>query len=397
MRVKVSYQHINTYYYDYYKLYIYIYRKGDLHSMKIICSKSQLIQGINIALKAVPAKSTMAILECILIDASGSEIKLTANDMELGIETVVDGDILEKGIVAVDAKIFSEIIRKLPENEVVIETDENYKTTITCEKAKFTIVSRSGEDFSYLPEVEKKDYISISQFTLKEVIRQTIFSIAQTDNIKILTGELFEINGDQLRVVSLDKFRISIRKIRLKESYENHKVIVPGKTLSDLGKILSGEMDSEVKLFFTKNHIVFEFDKTTMVSRLIEGEYYNVDKMLSKDYETKIRINKRELLDSIDRSTLLSRDGDKKPIVMELDDNGMEIRMNSTFGSMKENIDIEKDGKDMMIGFDPKFIMDALRVIDDENITVYFLNPNAPCFIKNDEETYIYIILPCKY
>lgn len=365
--------------------------------MKIICSKSKLIQGVNIVSKAVPAKSTMAILECILIDASENNIKLTANDMELGIETIVEGDIITQGIVAVDAKIFSEIIRKLPDNDIVIETDENYQTTITCEQAKFTISSRSGEEFSYLPELEKRNPLVLSQFTLKEVIRQTIFSIAQADTIKILTGELFEIKGDQMKVISLDKHRISIRKIALKESYENKKVIVPGKTLSDLSKILPGDMEEDVNLFFTPNHIIFEFENTTVVSRLIEGEYYNVDKMLSKDYETKVHMSKRELLDSIDRSTLLIRDSDKKPIVMDVSDSSMELRMNSSLGSMKEEIAIEKEGKDILIGFDTKFVMDALRVIEDETVTMYFLNPNAPCFIKNDDESYIYLILPVKF
>ena len=364
--------------------------------MKIICSKSKLIQGVNIVSKAVPAKSTMAILECILIDASDSDIKLMANDMELGIETVVEGDIISQGIVAVDARIFSEIVRKLPDNEVVIETDENYHTTIICEQAKFSIVSRSGDEFSNLPDLERRNPLTISQFTLKEIIRQTIFSIAQADNIKVLTGELFEIQGDIMKVVSLDKHRISIRKIALKESYENKKVIVPGKTLNDLSKILPGDMEESVNLFFTPNHIIFEFDNTTVISRLIEGEYYNVDKMLSRDYETMIHINKRELLDSIDRSTLLIRDSDKKPIVMEISDGNMELRMNSSLGSLNENINIEKDGKDILIGFDPKFIMDALRVIEDENVTIYFLNPNSPCFIKNEDESYIYLILPVK-
>ncbi len=365
--------------------------------MKIICSKSNLIQGINIVSKAVPAKSTMAILECILIDVSENVIKLTANDMELGIETVVEGDIIKKGIVAVDAKIFSEIIRKLPDNDVSIETDENYQTTIICEQAKFTIVSRSGEEFSYLPELERKNPLTISQFTLKEVICQTIFSIAQTDSIKILTGELFEIKGDKMRVISLDKHRISIRNIALKKAYDDIKVIVPGKTLNDLSKILPGEMDRDVNIFFTPNHIIFEFGDTMVVSRLIEGEYYNVDKMISKDYETKVAVSKKELLDSIDRSTLLIRDNNKKPIVLDIQDGDMELKMNSSIGSMKESIQIEKEGKDLVIGFDPKFIMDALRVIDDENITVYFLNPNAPCFIKNDDESYNYMILPVKF
>ena len=136
----------------------------------------------------------LSILECILTDASVDEIKLTANDMELGIETIIDGDILEPGIIALDAKIFSEIVRKLPDNEVIIESDNIMKTSITCEKAKFHIIGKSGEDFSYLPDIERKDSISISQFTLKEIIRQTIFSIADNDNNKIMAGELFEIN-----------------------------------------------------------------------------------------------------------------------------------------------------------------------------------------------------------
>ena len=131
--------------------------------MKLICSKSNLLRGVNIALKAVPSKTTMAILECILIDASTNEIKFTSNDMELGIETKVEGEIVEKGIIAIDAKIFSEIVRKLPDNDVTIETDENLKTTITCEKAKFNISGKSGEDFSYLPYIEKTDFISLSQ------------------------------------------------------------------------------------------------------------------------------------------------------------------------------------------------------------------------------------------
>lgn len=184
--------------------------------MKIICSKSNLLYGVNIVSKAVPTRTTMAILECILIDASTGEIKLTANDMELGIETKIEGEIEERGIIALDAKVFSDIVRKLPDNEVVIETDSSFKTTITCEKAKFNIIGKSGEDFSYIPYIERNEEITISQFTLKEVIRQTIFSIADNDNNKLMTGELFEINENSLKVVSLDGHRISIRNIELK-------------------------------------------------------------------------------------------------------------------------------------------------------------------------------------
>ena len=362
--------------------------------MKLICSKSNLLHGVNIVSKAVPTRTTMAILECILIDASANEIKLTANDMELGIETKIEGEIAERGIIALDAKIFSEIVRKLPDSDVVIETDSNFKTTITCEKAKFNIVGKSGDDFSYIPFIERNECISISQFTLKEVIRQTIFSIADNDSNKLMTGELFDMNGDILKVVSLDGHRISIRKIELKESYEPKKIVVPGKTLIEVSKILSGEADSEVRLYFTANHIVFEFDDTVVVSRLIEGEYFRIEQMLSNDYETKVRINKRELLNCIDRATLLVKEGDKKPIIINIQDEMMELKIKSEKGTMDEEIMITKEGKDLLIGFNPKFLIDALRVIDDEEIDIYLVNPKAPCFIKDSEEKYIYLILP---
>lgn len=366
--------------------------------MKIVCTKSNLLTGVQIVSKAVPNKTTMSILECILIDTRNGEIKLTANDMELGIETTIDGEILDKGMIALDAKIFLEIVRKLPDNDITIETNnETYKTTITCEKAKFNIIGKSGEDFSYLPDIVRNDSIVISQFTLKEVIRQTIFSIADNDNNRLMTGELFEINNDTLKVVSLDGHRISIRKIALKNSYGNKKVVVPGKTLSEVSKILSGDMDKDVSIFFTDKHILFEFDNTLVVSRLIEGEYFRIDQMLSSDYETKIKMNKKELLDCIDRATLLVKEGDKKPVIININDSSMQLKMNSTVGSMDEEIDIVKEGKDLMIGFNPKFLIDALRVIEDEEIDIYMVNPKAPCFIRNVQESYIYLILPVNF
>lgn len=362
--------------------------------MKIICSKSNLLKSVSISLKAVPSKTTMPILECILIDATTNLIKFTSNDMELGIETIVEGSIEEKGMVALDAKIFYEIIRRLPDNDVTIKTDEKYTATITCEKAKFNIPGKSGEDFAYLPMIERDEPLTISQYTLKNMICQTIFSIAVNENNKLMTGELFEIKDNCLKIISLDGHRVAIRKMPLKRQYSDRKVVVPGKTLSEISKILSGEMDDMVSIFFTRNHILFEFDQTMVVSRLIEGEYFRIDQMLSSDYETKLSINKKEFLDCIDRATLLVREGDKKPIIIHITDNRMELRIDSAMGSMNEDIDIEKDGKDILIGFNPKFLIDALKVIDDETISIYLVNPKAPCFIRDDDETYTYLILP---
>lgn len=365
--------------------------------MNILCDKSKLIEGINTVLKAVPGKSTMAILECIVIDVKENTIKLIANDLQLGIETTIEGNIIEEGSVSVNAKIFSDIIRKLPSDDVKITVDENFTVLIECGKAKFNIAAKSTEEFPFLPSIIKDNNIQISQFTLKDVIRQTVFSISDNENTKVMTGELFEVNGSTLKVVSLDGHRISIRKVDLKKEYEKISVIIPGKTLIEISKILNGGLDDEVNIFFTDKHVLFEFDNTVVLSRLIEGEYYKIDKMLSTDYETKITVNKKEMLECIDRTTLLLKESDKKPVIIDIKDNSMGFAMNSSVGSMAEEIDAEKEGKDILIGFNPRFLIDALRVIDEEEITLYMINPKAPCFIRDKDETYIYLILPVNF
>ena len=362
--------------------------------MKLVFTKSNLNKAVGIVMKAVPTRTTMNILECILIDATTNEIKFTGNDMELGIETIVEGEIIEKGKVAIDAKLFSEIVRKLPDNDITLTTDSNNNALITCEKSKFNIAGKSGDDFSYLPAIIKDKMITLSQFQLKEVINQTIFSIAINDNNKMMTGELFEVNEGTLKVVGLDGHRIAIRNIKLEGRADDVRVVIPGKPLQEISKILNADAESFVNIYFTNNHVLFEFDQTHVVSRLIEGDYFKISQMLSNDYETKVSINKKEFLDSIDRANLLIREGDKKPIIINIL-NGLNV--NSAIGALNEDIDIDKEGKDIMIGFNPKFLMDALRVIDDENVTIYLVNHKSPCFIRDKEENYIYLILPVNF
>jgi DNA polymerase-3 subunit beta len=364
-------------------------------TMKIVCDKEELFKGVQIVSRAVPNNTTMSLLECILITAKDNNISMLANDMELGIETYIEGTIIEEGIIALDAKILLEIIRKLPDNIVTIFTDGEYKTTILCEKAKFTIIGKSGEDFSYLPKVDKNDRIAITQFALKEAIRQTIFSISDAD--KLMSGELFEINGDIMRLASLDGHRISIRRVILKDNYPDEKVIVPGKTLIEVSKILSLDVDEGIIIYFSNKHIIFELEKTTIVSRLIDGDYFRIDQMFSNDYETKFKINKKELLNCIERASLLVKEGDKKPIIFNITEGKMDILIRSALGSLNEEIEIDKTGKDIMIGFNPKFLIDVLRSIDEENVNVYMMNPKAPCIIKDEKESYLYLILPINF
>ena len=365
--------------------------------MKLVFTKSNLNKAVGIVMKAVPTRTTMNILECILIDATTNEIKFTGNDMELGIETIVEGEIIEKGKIAIDAKLFSEIVRKLPDNDITLTTDSNNNALITCEKSKYNIAGKSGDDFSYLPAIIKDKMITLSQFQLKEVINQTIFSIAINDNNKMMTGELFEVNEGTLKVVGLDGHRIAIRNIKLEGRSDDVRVDIPGKTLQEISKILNADAESFVNIYFTNNHVLFEFDQTHVVSRLIEGDYFKISQMLSNDYETKVSINKKEFLDSIDRANLLIREGDKKPIIINILNGLLQVNVNSAIGALNEDIDIDKEGKDIMIGFNPKFLMDALRVIDDENVTMYLVNHKSPCFIRDKEEKYIYLILPVNF
>ena len=200
-----------------------------------------------------------------------------------------------------------------------------------------------------------------------------------------------------LKVASLDGHRISIRNTILNTDYPSVRVIIPGKTLIEITKILPGDADKNVDIFFSKNYAVFKFDDTVMVTRLIDGDYFRIESMLSSDYETKITLNKKDFLDNIERSTILIRENDKKPLVLNIVDSKIELKMNSIMGSMNSELMVNKQGKNLMIAFNPKFLMDALRAIDDEEIVLYMTNPKAPCFIKDDDGKYIYLILPINF
>lgn len=365
--------------------------------MKITCLKNDLLKAINISLKAVPVHSTMPILECILIDATHQDIRFITNDMELGIETLVQGRVDEGGVVAVQAKMFSDIVRKLPDNNVMISVDDRFNVYIVCEKSKFVISGLSGEDFAYLPAIERDKSVAISQFTLRQIISQTIFSISAVETNRLMTGELFEISGDVFRVISLDGHRISIRKTGLQRSYDDMKVIVPGKTLNEISKILTGDIDDIIDMYITDNHILFEMPDTIIVSRLIEGKYFAVDQMISGDYDTVVRINRQMMLRCIDRASLFVKEGDKKPIILEITDENCSISIESPLGAMREDIDIEKQGRDLLIGFNPRFLLDALKAIDDEEITMYMTNAKSPCTIRDAEYSYTYLILPVNF
>lgn len=370
--------------------------------MKIKFNREELINAVNIVSRAVAPKTTMNILECLLITAAGDIITIVANNNELGIETIIKCDkckISEPGSSAVDAKLFSDIIRKItddPNDDIIFNSDGNI-VELMSSTSTFKIQERDAEQFPEFPVINEDNYITLSQFTLKELIRETIFSAALNDSNKMMTGELFEVSGNSLRAVTLDGHRIAIRNTELRDNYGNYKAIIPGKTLNEISKIIGGESDSEVNIFFENENVCFKFDDTTVVSRLIDGEYFKIDSMLSNDYETKITVSRKELLSHVERAAILVRENDKKPLVFNIMDQELELKLNSILGSLNSRLLVNKTGKDLMIGFNPKFIVDVLSVLDDEEVSLYMTNSKAPCFIRDDDNSYNYLILPINF
>ncbi len=367
--------------------------------MKLEFSQENLLNALGIVSRAIPSRTTNPILECILFDASEDKIRLTANDTELGIETEAEGTILERGKVALNARLTLDIIRKLEggTSSVTIESGENFAVTIRCEDSVFQIQGRNGEEFSYLPQIDRDNYICLTQFTLKEAVRKTLFAAALNDTNKMMGGIYAEVNGDTVKFVALDGHRIAVNNVTMRETYGSAKVIIPGKTMSEVSKIMTDDNEKEVLIYFSKNSILFEFEKTIVISRLIEGEYFRIGHMMSHDYETKVTVNRLKFLNSIDRATILIRESDHKPIILNIRDGGIHLTVKSSYGTMDGDVPCTKEGRDLMIAFNPKYLLDAMRVIDDEEITLYFTNAKSPCYIRDDAESYIHLILPVNF
>jgi len=365
--------------------------------MHIKCQKDELLNGVNTVLKAVSTRTTLPILQCILLDAHENSFKLIGNDLELGIESDLKATILVQGNVAIDARMFSEIVKKLPDSEVEIIVDDHHLMTIRCDKSEFLIPGQAGNEFIQLPQITKNRPLLIKQSTLKTMIHQTIFSIAIEEIRPILTGELFEIKSNKLNLVSVDGYRVSIRQTMLNDSFPDTSVVIPGKTLSEIQKILNSDEESEVAIFFTDRHILFEMNESIIVSRLLEGDFPKYDQIFSSDYETLIKIDRKNMLQSIERSALIARESKKSPIKFQIRDTILTISSNTDLGKVHEEIDIHREGKELDIAFNPRYLIDALKVIEDDEIQLTFTTSLNPCIIKDaNDDTYKYLVLPIR-
>ncbi|MGL4738893.1 MAG: DNA polymerase III subunit beta [Cellulosilyticaceae bacterium] len=365
--------------------------------MHIYCKQELLLNSINTVLKACSTKTTMPILECILLRAHDDHITLVGNNLELGIESTIEAEVLVEGSIALEAKIFSEIIRKMPNDTVEISILENRMTNIICEKSKFTIAGQPGDDFPELPQVERTTGYNLPQLQLKDMIRQTIFSVAQEESRPILTGEMLQIKDGNFHMVSVDGYRISYRQMDLSIENGHAEVVVPGKTLGEISKILSGDEGEEVTLYFEDKHILFDLGDSKVVSRLLEGEFLKYEQVFSSDYETKVMVDRRNFLMSIERAALISREGKKNPIKIQIDGDNMIITSNAELGTAREEVAIELEGSELSIAFNPKYLIEALKSIDEDKVCINFISSLTPCIIHPLEGNhYKYLILPIR-
>jgi len=364
--------------------------------MKIVCTKENLLEGINIVQKAVSAKTTLPILEGILLEA-GENFRLTGNDLEIGIECYVDAEIMEKGSIVLNSRIFGDIIRRLPDSDVEIKLKENYLVVIECENSHFEVKGLDSSGFPALAEIEKQKVISLSQKLVREMIRQTIFAVSMDENRPILTGSLVECRNNILTFVSIDGFRLALRKNNIENEMIDLKVVVPGKTLNEISKILQ-PVNDEVKIYSSESQIMFDLGNCKVVSRLLEGEYLNYSSIIPEEYETKIRINTKQMLSGLERASLIITSEERRyPVRFKIVDDILTITSNTDMGAVKEEIRIGTEGKELEIAFNPRYFIDALKVIDEETVDILFSTSVGPCTIRPVENDYFsYMILPVR-
>lgn len=368
--------------------------------MKIVCYKDNILKALNSVVKGVATKTTMPILEGILIQTNDNEIKLTTYDQEIGIEYILECDVIEQGSTVVNAVMFSEIIRKLPDTEISITLNENNLLEIECEGALYKLTTMNPDEFPELPKIEIENSIDLEQSMLKNMIRRTIFAVSTEENRPIFTGCLFEVENNKLNVVAVDGFRLALRSIYLPTKVNDFKAVIPGRTLNEVNKIILDSFD-HIKIGIAKNQALFEMENCKIVTRTLDGEFLNYKSVIPSSWETRIKVNKSSLQNSFERISLISASSIEKekkyPVKVSVDIGKITISCTNQTGEAKEEIYISTEGKNIEAGFNPKYFLDCLKAIEDEEVYVEFGTNISPCLVKSVENNdYVYMILPIR-
>lgn len=370
--------------------------------MKIIFEKDKMIKALNSVTKAVATKTTMPILEGILIQTNNDDIKLTCYDKELGIEYIIkENNVLEQGSIVVNAIMFSEIIRKLPDTNITISINDNNLLVIECEGSVYKLATMNPDDFPQLPEINVENSIELEQNTIKDMIRKTIFAISTEENRPVFTGCLFEVKNNKLNVVAVDGFRLAWKSKVLNTKTNDFEAVIPGRTLQEINKILADSFDL-IKLGISKNQALFEIENCKIVTRLLDGEFLKYSEVIPKKWETRVRVNKNLISNCFERISLISSSSMEKekryPVKLNVEVGKIKISCTNQTGDAKEEIFTTTEGQDLEAGFNPKFFLDVFRNIDDEEVYINFGTSISPAVIKSieDDGDYQYMILPVR-
>ena len=359
--------------------------------MKITCQKNILLEGISIVQKAVTGKSTLPILSGILIRANKNELVLTGSDMDLSIETKVKANILEEGTIVLDARLFGEIIRKLPNDLIEINTLEDNSIEIICQNSRFNLIYMNPDEFPNPPIINENMIFSIGESKLKNMIKGTIFATAQDETRPILTGVLFQIKDKMLNLVALDGYRLALRS-EVVDNDNTINAVIPGKTLNEVSKILE-EDNENVNITFTPNHILFSIGETKIISRLLEGEFISYKSIIPEEFNLKIIAKRSELLNSIE----MAKEGNTNLVKFDFSDDKIVITSNSQLGMVREELKVVLQGEDLQIAFNSKYLLDVLKTMEDNEVVLEFSSSVSPCIIKNTEiNNCTYLVLPVR-
>ncbi len=364
--------------------------------MKFSCNLKLLRDAVNNVSLAVSSRTNLQALEGILLDCHKASLTLTGYNLELGIIKTIEIQNGSSGKIILNAKIFGDILRRMPSEEIDIDIDDKFLTVIRGGDAEFTILGTSAEEYPDIPEIDDENGFTISQPLLKNMIAQTLFAVAQNENTPVHTGSLFDLKEGVLNVVSVDGYRLALRTEPVKEEAEFH-FVVPGKTLSEVIKLLSEEEDEEVLIKVSRKHIIFEISGYQIISRLLEGEFLDYQAAIGGECKTKVRLNTRAFGESLDRASIIITDRIKSPIVAKMEKGHIAVSCITSLGKVVDNVPVEIEGEDVTIGFNHKYMSEALRAAGTDEVVIQVNGPFAPMrIVPLSGNQFTFLVLPVR-
>ncbi len=364
--------------------------------MKFNCSQKKLSESISTVQKAISSRTTLPILEGVYIEALKDVIRLVGTDLDITIETYIEAEVYEEGSVVIPARIFGDVIRKLPDSDIIFELQDRYKVDIKCQNIFVTVQGLEPYDYPEIQKIEEDNPTEISQSLLKEIIQQTIFAVATDETRPILTGALMKLENGNITMACIDGYRLALRREQFPESDINTSMIIPGKSLSEISRIISDD-DLNVNISAGDKYILFDLGYTRIISRLLEGDFINYKQIIPQEYKTRVKLDTMLLYKSIERASLMARESKNNLIKLNIQDDKLVITSNSEVGQIYEEIPIVREGKNIEIAFNARYLLDVLRIMEDQEICLDFTTNVSPCIIRPIEgDTFIYLILPVR-